>query len=212
MKQVGGLWIPDGEEYLAEKLSDGSIFADHYDDDLFAHVAALSRRRVAVDVGASFGLWSRRLVGMFELVYAFEPSATARTCFEMNVSGATLYDVALGDRQGEVAVFETPGIGFKSYVKQGPGTIPMRTMDAFDLRDVDLIKVDCEGFDYFVLRGAEQTIRRERPMVIFEAKPKVSRKRYRVDQEAPHIFMDGLGYDILPELHGNFVCIPRGAA
>jgi hypothetical protein len=35
----------------------------------------------------------------------------------------------------------------------------------------DYIKMDCEGYEYRILQGAEQTIRRCRPVVVIEQKP-----------------------------------------
>ena len=43
-------------------------------------------------------------------------------------------------------------------------------MDSFDLQDVDFIKIDTEGYELFVVRGAEQTIKRCRPTMIVEQK------------------------------------------
>ena len=44
-------------------------------------------------------------------------------------------------------------------------------LDSLALTGVDYIKVDCEGFEYRVLQGAEQTVREYRPIVVIEQKP-----------------------------------------
>ena len=41
----------------------------------------------------------------------------------------------------------------------GDGTIPMITIDSLGLGDVDLIKIDVEGYEMEVLKGAEKTLK-----------------------------------------------------
>ena len=41
----------------------------------------------------------------------------------------------------------------------GDGTIPMITIDSLGLDDVDLIKIDVEGYEMEVLKGAEKTLK-----------------------------------------------------
>ncbi len=46
----------------------------------------------------------------------------------------------------------------------------MATLDSFDLTNVDFIKIDTEGYEYFVLKGAEKTIKRDHPVIVVEQK------------------------------------------
>ncbi len=62
-------------------------------------------------------------------------------------------------------------------VKYNPGGemethdgIEMRTLDSFAFKRVDFVKIDVEGYEVEVLRGAEQTIRRWRPNIVVEQK------------------------------------------
>lgn len=212
MKFVGGIWIPDAEQYLQAHLEETAGFADAYDDGLIAIARGLSRRRLAVDVGASFGLWSRKLAPHFDRVEAFEPLLESQECFAKNVThgNVRLHRLALGDRNGETSIYQKPGTTFKTHVKDSRGSIQLRTLDSFQFEQVDFIKVDCEGFDYYVLLGAKETIARCKPVVIFEAKPKVSQKRYGVAQNAPHDLMVSFGYsEPRNDGRGNFICLPK---
>jgi hypothetical protein len=51
------------------------------------------------------------------------------------------------------------------------GDTKITRLDSLEFPVVDYIKIDCEGFEYRVLQGAEQTIRRCRPVVVIEQKP-----------------------------------------
>jgi hypothetical protein len=53
---------------------------------------------------------------------------------------------------------------------EGRGAIPTLEVDDFKLSDVDLIMLDIEGSEFRALRGAEATIRRCRPLIVFEDK------------------------------------------
>jgi FkbM family methyltransferase len=213
MKQIAGIWIPDGESYLAPHLADTEGYADEYDADLFEFVVP-RQFRTAIDVGANIGLWSRKLAKKFAVVHAFEPLGTARECFVLNVEAPNvhLHEEALGDRSGTTEIFSSTITSFKTHVNGSSGGVELRTLDSFGFTEVDFIKIDCEGFDYFVLHGARKTIERERPIIIFESKPQVSLKRYRVQQEAPHRLVESLGYLVRSEPRGNVICYPQERA
>ena len=51
------------------------------------------------------------------------------------------------------------------------GNTTIVRLDSLNLQNVDYIKIDCEGFEYRVLQGAIETIKRCRPVVVIEQKP-----------------------------------------
>ena len=57
----------------------------------------------------------------------------------------------------------------------GEGAVEVMTLDAFCDRErllkVDLIKIDVEGSEVALLRGAERTIQRFRPVLMIEVNP-----------------------------------------
>lgn len=113
-----------------------------------------------------------------------------------------LHPVALGQEPGEVQLgLERAGwSGCVCVVSQGthkpiagdPVTAQMRRLDDYDLHDVDFVKVDCEGFEQFVLRGGEAMLKRERPTVIVEQKPGLATK-YGLDEIGAVKYLQSLG-------------------
>jgi FkbM family methyltransferase len=179
MYQHHGWWFPDVESHFP-KMLDKSIAkrgpAEYQYQVRNRSLGYVKQKRVALDIGANVGLWSRDLVKHFITVHAFEPVAMFRECLERNVFNAKLkmHSVALGNEPGHVNMIITEGNTGHTHVdpnSMGHGNIEIVTLDSLEFDIVDYIKVDCEGFEYRVLQGAEQTIRRCQPIVVIEQKP-----------------------------------------
>jgi FkbM family methyltransferase len=137
--------------------------------------------RHAVDIGAHVGTWSRVLAACFRKVTAFEPMAPFRECFERNIKPedrhrVTLHPCALGTEVGEVRMAYKPRNSGITHIRTGDAVdgdpiVQIRRLDDFGLTEVDFIKTDTEGFEYNVILGGEQTIKRCRPTMIVEQKP-----------------------------------------
>ena len=135
-----------------------------------------AKRGTALDIGANVGLWSRDLVKHFAQVVAFEPVAIFRECLEKNVTGANFVvsPFALGDQDTQATMIITKGNTGHSHLdptKMGTGDVQVVRLDNLNMSNIDYVKIDCEGYEYRVLKGAEQTVKRCRPVVVVEQKP-----------------------------------------
>jgi FkbM family methyltransferase len=162
--------------------------------------------RVAVDVGAHVGFWSMHLAKKFWRVEAFEPVAEHRECFLMNAElpGVSLHPVALGSSAGNVELTVPPGSSGGTHIS-GDGDIEMRTLDSYAFIDVDFIKIDCEGYELEVLKGAEMTIRTWRPCVIVEQKPHKLGPNFGIKGTPAVDNLTGLGAVVRKEMSGDFI-------
>ena len=195
-KQVKGIWLPESEEHLIAHIENGREFAGAGTYQLPKFQAAfphIKNFRHAVDIGAHVGLWSRVFARCFARLTAFEPIEHHRACFKENVRSGQgceieLYPFALSSSEEALRFAITPDSSGLTYVKKvddgvGPQTIA-RTLDSFDLPPIDFLKIDCEGYEYFILKGAELTVRRDRPCIIVEQKPGKGSMYGLDDQEA----------------------------
>jgi FkbM family methyltransferase len=141
---------------------------------------------VFVDVGANIGCYSlpaADAVGSAGRVIAIEASPTIQPYLERNVAmnamrNIDLVALAVGDRQGTVPFHEAPShsFGMGSIAPQfgiPPVEVSISTLDNVletrGIARVDAIKVDVEGFELAVFRGAEKTLTAtDPPVVLFE--------------------------------------------
>ena len=75
-----------------------------------------------------------------------------------------------------------------------------------DFADVDLIKVDCEGYELNVLRGALQTILINKPVIIVEQKPGHGKVFGYADDAAVN-YLRGLGMREYTVLSGDYIMV-----
>jgi len=178
MREQYGWYFPNIETHfpqmLAKNVSKGGP-TEYQQPVRLRSLQHVKNKRTALDIGANVGLWSRDLVKHFEQVIAFEPVAMFRECLERNVTASNIVieSVALGDTEGQVNMIITEGNTGHTHVDPNSvnGDTKIIRLDSLNLQNVDYIKIDCEGFEYRVLQGAKETIKRCRPVVVIEQKP-----------------------------------------
>jgi FkbM family methyltransferase len=138
----------------------------------------LKRGMVAVDVGANIGyftLLAASLVGVSGRVFAVEPwpanLALLRRFVEANyLSQVSVFGFGLGSSEGSGRVSQADQNVFNNRTATmagEPGTgiaVPVRTLDScvreWNLNQIDLLKIDVDGFETRVLHGAKETLER----------------------------------------------------
>lgn len=178
MYHAHGWWFPDQDTHFAEMLAKNIAKGGGPVYQAPARLTSIQlcpRRRVAVDIGANVGLWTRDLCQWFEQVIAIEPVEAFRQCLLQNVSATNIdiRPVALGAVNTTINMIITENNTGHSHVDVasiGQGSVPMVTLDSLNLPCVDYIKIDCEGFERNILLGAQQTICQHRPIMVIEDK------------------------------------------
>lgn len=219
-----GIYLPDGETHLTAWMTKAGELVDgrgtYQVKKLRTALEHVRQFRTAIDVGGHCGLWSMHLAKRFQHVDAFEPVAAHRECFRLNVKAdnVTLHACALGAKDGGHVVMKTePTSSGDSYPDPSrPVTrelglpahaVPMRSLDALHLANVDFIKIDCEGYEMFVLEGAVETIKTNWPTIIVEQKPGHA-QRFGFGEKDAVPFLMSMGYKLARELSGDFVMVP----
>lgn len=213
MIQHQGIWLPDGETHLTKWMTEAGEIVDgkgtYQIKKLRAAVAFCPQKRTAIDVGAHCGMWSMQLAKMFDSVIAFEPVEAHRDCYMRNMEAMNnfvLCPVALGAAPGSISMFTAPTSSGDSWVK-GAGDIPMVTIDSYHVDEVDFIKIDVEGSELNVLKGAVETIERCKPVIIVEQKPGHA-QRFGYGQVDAVPWLCDRGYMLEREMSGDFIMVP----
>lgn len=171
-------------------------------------MAACKNKRVAIDIGAHIGLWSYNLAKAFEQVRAFEPVEAHRECFIANIKSdnVVLYPCALGAEKGSVSINTTEGSSGDSKVG-GAGDIVMSTLDSYPFEHVDLVKIDAEGYEENIVRGGEQLIKANRPVILVEQKRQMA-STFGLEPQGAVTLLKSWGYKIAQELSGDYLMVP----
>jgi FkbM family methyltransferase len=128
--------------------------------------------KTVFDVGANVGEWSLLVNGLRPeaSVYSFEPvGATYQKLASQNFNQNTkLYNLALGDSVGETEFFinaddSTLNSAYNRNDNRGASEkVKMDTVDNFcmvnKIEKIDFLKIDVEGYELAVLRGAKKMI------------------------------------------------------
>jgi FkbM family methyltransferase len=146
------------------------------------------RQQTSVDVGAKLGMYTFRLLRHSSEVVAFEPIPLLAQMLERVFARrrVRIINSALSDQGGRTTM-RVP-YGSNGEVKFGRSTIEstnplshddvarveeidveLKTLDQCNLTGVGFIKVDVEGHELAVLRGARVTLERDRPTLLVEA-------------------------------------------
>jgi FkbM family methyltransferase len=214
MKEAHGWQWPDHEVHMLEWIGDPknrvviNDRAAYQGKKQLATLRHCRSFRSVIDVGAHVGLWSYNLAHAFEQVHAFEPVKDHRMCFQVNVTkpNVKLYPFALGNTPGMVSIRTTKGSSGDSVVN-GEGDIEMYALDQIALKRIDLLKVDCEGYEENVLRGAAGTITQWKPTIIVEQKHKFA-ERFGLNSQGGVEFLKTLGYKVVEEISGDYILNP----
>ena len=211
MIESHGFWFPDYDNHFPRMLAkslknDGVVRYQWRARD--SAIASCDNKRICIDIGANVGLWSCDLVKQFEKVIAFEPVAEFRECFKKNVTGNNyvIEPVALGRTESLIEMNIVQGNTGHTHIDQssiGRGTIPLKTLDSFNLTNVDMIKIDVEGFEGEILAGAMKTIEQNKPVLVIEQQ----KHEYQNDMnETPAIkILQDWGYQVVEQFNKDWV-------
>ena len=131
----------------------------------------MTRFRTALDIGCDVFEIAGHLAREFDHTHCFDfRDKTAQMHKHVDdPARVTFHHTALGDT--EAIRYSKTGVGrIKSDEPHGNSTMPVkvRTLDSYAIRDVDFIKIDVEGYEPRVLRGAMETIQRDSPAILCE--------------------------------------------
>lgn len=185
--------------------------------ELFSNI--LKSGNVILDVGANSGLYSilySKLVGRQGAVHAFEPDPNTLILLKENLQinnceNVTIYDFALSNKASKIQMvaiqddeYDAFGGDSFNYIKEISSANDNSGINAYRLDDleqfkniqkIDYIKIDVEGAELLVLQGSLETIRKYKPVIIFELSGKWT-KRFNYKPYEIMVLLRDLGYEM----------------
>jgi len=219
--------VSDESTYLRHRsafLEDGILY-ENDSISFFYNDIDKNRQINILDIGAQCGLYT--LLAKFlpnATFYAFEPFKKSYELLNENIklnniTNVKTYEIALSDKKGE-AVFNTC-ISHNGLHTLGDN--PMRFNDIhktivntdtidnlFYDKDIsiDYIKIDTEGFELFILKGGEKTIRKYKPYIQLEYNL-TNMEQCNVKSEELMNFINELDYKIYNQLNEELTIVHK---
>ena len=160
-------------------MNNCSVACSQFEKDLSPEFKNIS---IAVDIGANIGKHSVNMAKTCDKVIAIEPDKDSYELLKENIAlnglGGKIISInkACGETPGIVSFFRdatyptSNSITVKKNEQMTEEKVECDTVDRLcEGLHVDLIKVDVEGGELDVLKGAEKIIDKHKPKIIFEA-------------------------------------------
>ena len=194
IEKVNGFWVPNNDLHFEDWKAGKSFtqnkcllkFIDYCVDKNknFNHI---------LDIGAWVGTWSMAMNKFCGRVIAFEPDSLHYQCLVKNVTDdVETHKLAVGSEEKLISLSEDNFTQSKRIV--GEGSIPMITIDSMKLDDVDLIKIDVEGYEMEVLKGAKKTLENVQYLMI---ELNNNTKKYGSSNIEIEKYINSLGFKVL---------------
>lgn len=185
-------------------------FRENYEPELAYLEKILSTGKLFVDVGANFGVYTlvaSKLVGATGKVLAFEPTAQTFAVLLQNIalnhsSNVRAFQLALARSKGKAWLYHGwdpvgNSLGKDPLYGDEGEEVQTQTLDEIleenCITRVDAMKIDVEGAEELVLRGAIKCLTTQNPIVIFEFNPGCA-SRLGLSPSGARDFLESLGY------------------
>jgi FkbM family methyltransferase len=239
--KYGKFWVYNNDEWIGRVIRMGEAWDHKVINKMVKHIRTNS---IVVDVGANIGTHSIPYSRYAKQVYCFEPQSKiyqllVKNIAENNRTNIVTHQYALGHlnttnltmcstipdgrSKGQPIDYQTSKMVNYGGIELGLGgeQIEMRTLDSLNLSNVSYLKIDVEGAEKLVIYGAQETIRRDRPVILYENKKQVSDQMKQmllsVDQGYPaeveafdiqQFLFEQLRYRSSFTIKNDIICLP----
>ncbi len=194
IEKVNGFWVPKNDLHF-EEWKEGKPFTQNKCLLKFIDYCVDKNKKFnhILDIGAWVGTWSMAMNKFCGRVIAFEPDSLHYQCLVKNVTAdVETHQLAVGSEEKLISLSEDDFTQSKRIV--GEGSIPMITIDSMKLDDVDLIKIDVEGYEMEVLKGAKKTLENVQYLMI---ELNNNTKKYGSSNIEIEKYINSLGFKVL---------------
>ena len=196
IEKVNDFWVPSNDVHI-EQWKSGAPFTQNKCLNKFIKYceSQTKKMKTVIDVGAWCGTWAKAIEPFAKKVIAFEPDKIHFECLQRNCTiNCTPRMEAVGAQLQEVSLTEDNFTQAKRVNEKG--NIRMITLDHMAYEDVDMIKIDVEGYELEVLKGATKTLESVKYLMI---ELNNNTKKYGSSNVMVEKFIGDLGFKVLME-------------
>jgi FkbM family methyltransferase len=205
MQTAQGWWVLRDDTHISRWVEQNERL-DHDQIVLQQLAPYIKPGSVVYDLGAAIGdhtIFYLNLVGPSGIVVAIEPHPVQFECLRRNCPGAMCLPYAVGETEEEVWLFHQPDIVAGSRLIDPATQWPMSKVrrvaldrNCIGIPAVSFIKIDIEGCEPEALRGARETILRNRPVIWIEVNPLALERQGHSVNELRDILENQLRYEV----------------
>jgi len=158
IEKINGFWVPSNDIHI-EQWRQGQPFTQKNCLDKFLKYCNSQNKKfkTVLDIGAWCGTWSKAMEKYCNNIIAFEPDKVNFECLMKNCTiNCNARREAVGAKTGTISLTKDNFTQAKRVEENG--SVPMHSIDYFNYKDVEMIKIDVEGYEMEVLKGAHKTI------------------------------------------------------
>ena len=211
MKLVKGWYLPDTDTHFEHYIKDGGYQTVHRDTILKYVKENRPNLKNCIDVGSHVGFWSKDFTKLFTHTFAFDPIPQVRECYIKNITNSnyTLYPYGLGKENKKISVLYSPKETGNTHASdKGNLDVEIKTLDSFNLENIDYIKIDAEGYEIEALSGARNLVERCKPFIHIEAKKKVMEKQ-NISMKDINDYFESINYEQVLSVKSELLYAPK---
>ena len=197
---------------IRESIERKTYFIREYEKKRMDQLHYFSKKinsKILIDIGANIGFYSILFSDRFERVYSFEPNERNFKVLRKNIGNNKLKniqvfnfglgeneEVLIGNSNTKGELFQTSGFAISKDNKKGERVIIKKGDDVLQFKNKTLtIKIDVEGFEFFVLKGLKSTLINNWCILQIEI--------WEKNNDEVHQFLKLLGYKMISSIDGD---------
>ncbi len=194
IEKINNVWVPSNDVHIENWKREGKFTQNKCLEKFITYCKKKKLKFTKIlDIGAWVGTWTIAMNDFSNHIVAFEPDPLHFQCLMKNVGDdVEKFKLAVGSEGNMISLSDDNFTQAKRVI--GDGDIPMITIDSLKLNDVDLIKIDVEGYEMEVLKGATETLSNSKYLMI---ELNNNTKKYGSNNLEVEEFIQKLGFKLL---------------
>jgi len=197
---------------IRESIERKTYFIREYEKKRMDKLHLFSKKvnsEILIDIGANIGFYSILSSSRFRQIYSFEPNERNFKVLKKNIENNKLKnikilnfglgeneEVLMGNSNTKGKLFQTSGFAINKDNKKGERVLVKKGDDVLQFKNKTLtIKIDVEGFEFFVLKGLKSALINNLCILQIEI--------WERNYDEVHNFLKSLGYKMIISIDGD---------